>query len=407
LRCQQSTGFLSSLGPRSSHRSDAVPDAAKTASPKPIIIFVVTEDWYFWSHRLPIARAARDSGYAVWVATREQVHGERIRKESFHVWPVDFHRTKMNPLRDLLLIWKLADIYETLRPQIVHHVAIKPVVYGSIAARWRGVPAAINALAGLGFLYAPNRTAAQTILQIVLRRLMAFVLSRVRGRVVVQTSADLKVLRENLKLDADALRLIRGSGVDVDVFVPTPEPEGAVRITLVSRLLWEKGVGEMVAAGRLLRQRGVDCAITLVGTPDRENSGAIDERQLQEWVKAGDAEWWGHRDDVANVWARSHVACLPSYYPEGVPKTLLEAASCGRPIVTSQNPGCLEVVEHGVNGLVVPARDAVALADAIEKLVRDPALRQALGREGRRKVCQEFAQEKVVRETLALYEELR
>jgi glycosyltransferase involved in cell wall biosynthesis len=228
-------------------------------------------------------------------------------------------------------------------------------------------------------------------------------LRNVNGRVIVQNQADYETLQLSMGLRQESLALIRGSGVDMVEYAPTQEPVGLVRITLVSRLLWEKGVGDLVEAAKILHDRGVECIITLVGEPDVKNSGAIDEQLLRHWAKAFNVEWWGRREHIADVWAKSHIACLPSYYREGVPKSILEAASCGRPIITSDNPGCLEFVEDGINGLVVPARNPAKLADAIATLVANPELRRRLGSEGRRKVGNGFSQEHVVAQTLGLY----
>lgn len=382
-------------------------DRSSTAGHVSLIVFVVTEDWYFCSHRLPIARAARDAGYEVWVVTGVNKHGDAIRGEGFHLLPLDFQRGGLNLFSDLVVLWKLIRAYRSLKPEIVHHVAIKPVLYGSLAAGIAGVPSIVNALTGLGFLYSADAKGTLRLLQPLARMVMGIILRNVHGWVIVQNQADFATMQSLLGLRQESLALIRGSGVDMAEYVPTQEPEGPVRITLVSRLLWEKGVGDLVEAAKLLRDRGVECVITLVGEPDVKNRGAIDERLLRRWAEASNVEWWGRRTDIADVWARSHIACLPSYYGEGVPKALLEAAACGRPIVTSDNPGCLEIVEDGVNGLVVPARDPAALADAIAKLMASPELRRRLGAEGRRKVSQGFSQEHVVDETLGLYAQLR
>jgi glycosyltransferase involved in cell wall biosynthesis len=373
----------------------------------PRIAFVVTEDWYFCSHRLPIARAAKDAGYEVWVIAGVNKHGDAIREEGFYLVHLDFQRGRPNIFSDLMLLWKLILTYRKLRPDIVHQVAIKPVLYGSIAAQISGVPLIINALAGLGFLYSADVKGVFRLLQPMVRSGVGMILRNIRGRVIVQSQADYKTLQASMGLRQESLALIRGSGVDMVEYAPTQEPVGPVRVTLVSRLLWEKGVGDLVEAAKLLCDRGVECIITLVGEPDVKNPGAIDEQLLRRWAEAYNVEWWGRRDDIADIWAQSHIACLPSYYREGVPKSLIEAASCGRPIITSNNPGCLELVEDGVNGLVVPARNPAKLAEAIATLVADPELRRRLGSEGRRKVGYGFSQEQVVAQTLGLYVRLR
>lgn len=367
------------------------------------MIFVVTEDWYFCSHRLPIARALRDTGYQVAVATRVTAHGQIIEDEGFHLYPLDFQRSGLNLLSDLGVLWRLFRVYRKARPQVAHHVALKPVLYGSIAAKLAGVPSVVNAFMGLGYLYSAEARGMYRVLQPLARWATRIALKANRGRVLVQNQADRKTLTDKMGLRREKLVLIRGSGVDTKRFAPSAEPEGPVRIAFVSRLLWEKGVGDLVKAAELLRKREVDCVITLVGEPDARNPRSVSDRTVREWAKADNVEWWGWREDIEQVWAASHIACLPTYYGEGVPLSLLEAASCGRAIVCSDNPGCLEIVEDGVNGLVVPARNPAALADAIERLVGDANRRRKLGAEGRRKICQGFSREHVVDQTLALY----
>ncbi len=367
------------------------------------VIFAVTEDWYFCSHRLPIARALRDAGYEVAVATRVSAHGHIIEGEGFHLYPLNFQRSGLNLLADLGVLWRLFRIYRSARPQVVHHVALKPVLYGSIAARLAGVPAVVNAFMGLGYLNSAETRGVYRALQPLARWATKIALKANHGRVIVQNQADWKTLIDKMGLRRGKLVLIRGSGVDTRRFAPSPEPAGPVRIAFVSRLLWEKGVGDLVKAAELLAKRAVDCVITLVGEPDARNPRSVSDRTVREWAKADNVEWWGWRSDIEQVWATSHIACLPTYYGEGVPLSLLEAASCGRAIVCSDNPGCLEVVEDGVNGLVVPAKDPEALADAIEELVGDAKRRRKLGAEGRRRILDGFSREHVIERTLMLY----
>jgi glycosyltransferase involved in cell wall biosynthesis len=279
------------------------------------IVFVVTEDWYFYSHRLPIARAAKDAGYEVWVITGVNKHGDAIREEGFHLLPLDFQRGGANVFSDLKLLWKLIFAYRRLKPEIVHQVAIKPVLYGSLAARVVGVPSIVNALAGLGFLYSPNAKGIFRLLQPVVLWGMGIMLRNVNCRVIVQNQADYETLQLSMGLRQESLALIRGSGVDMVEYAPTQEPVGLVRITLVSRLLWEKGVGDLVEAAKILHDRGLECIITLVGEPDVKNSGAIDEQLLRHWAKAFNVEWWGRREDIADVWAKSHIACTCRGHP--------------------------------------------------------------------------------------------
>lgn len=371
---------------------------------KPKILFLVTEDWYFCSHRLPIARAARDSGYSVVVATRVQGHGEQIEKEGFKLVPIGLQRSSKNPLREILSILEITKIYQSERPDIVHHVAMKPVLYGSIAALFGGIGAVVNALAGMGYIFTSHDRKAK-FLKPVVKLGFRFLLGWPNGRVIIQNPDDRLMMIGAVGIPHEKVMLIKGSGVDTSHFAPTPEPDAIPLVVLASRMLWDKGVGEFVEAARLLHEKGVNARFVLVGDSDPGNPATVPVSQLEEWHKSGAVEWWGRREDMPKVFSESHIVCLPSYR-EGLPKVLIEAAACGRPIVTTDAPGCREIVLHGKNGLLVPMRDSAALADALEMLIKDPVLRRKMGENGRELAVSEFSVEKVVSQTLALYQEL-
>jgi glycosyltransferase involved in cell wall biosynthesis len=364
------------------------------------ICFFVTEDWYFCSHRLPLAVAAKNAGFDVTVITRVVNHGELIRDAGIRVIPFNLSRRSMNPFKELVAILRLCSIYRSERPDIVHHVAVKPVLYGSIAAQLIGIPHVINALAGLGWLFTSTSKRAR-LLQAIIRRAFYFLLSR--SAVIVQNDDDVAALRD-MGVAQQRINLIRGSGVNMVDYAPLPEGENVPIVVLPARLLWDKGVGEFVEAAGQLKRRGVHARFVLVGEPDAENPASVSTQQLIAWQKDGVVEWWGRREDMPQVLAQSHIVCLPSYR-EGLPKSLLEAASCGRPIVTTDVPGCREIVRDGDNGILVEVRNSMALADALEKLLADPELRQQMGRRGRERVMNEFSQEIIDVQILALYRE--
>jgi len=370
----------------------------------PKLLFLVTEDWYFCSHRLPLARAAKAAGYEVVVATRVGAHAEAIIAEGFKLVPIGLRRSSQNPWREIKAILEIAGIYRRERPDLVHHVALKPVLYGSIAARLTRVPAVVNALAGLGFVFASESLKARLLRPWVVGALRLLLDARERV-LIVQNPDDRRMLVEGGVVKPARVRLIRGSGVDIRRFAPTPEPVGTPLVVLPSRLLWDKGVGEFVAAARLLKAQGVEARFVLVGDGDPENPATIPDGTLEAWRAEGVVEWWGRREDMSAVLESSSIACLPSYR-EGLPKVLLEAAACGRPLVATDVPGCREIVIDGSNGLLVPVRDAPALADAIGRLLADPGLRVAMGRRGRELVEAQFSEERVVMQTLAVYREL-
>ena len=366
------------------------------------LLLVVTDDWYLWSHRIGLAEAARDAGYEVTIVTTVREHGERIRALGLNLVHVDFARGRLSPWANLRTVLALRGIYRRLEPHLVHHIAIKPIVLGSVAAAQVRAPAVVNALAGLGTGLTSGHIKAR-LARPMLRSALAWAMRRPCSRTVVQNAENAKFV-ESLGVRRERISLVQGAGVDVRAFRPRPEPEGPIRVAMVSRLLWDKGVHEFIRAAALVREAREDIVFTLVGAPDEGNPTSVPREQLRSWTADGLVEWWGHREDVADVLAGSHIAVLPTCYGEGVPKTLLEAAACGRPIVATDVAGCRTVVRHGVNGLLVPARDARALADAVTALAGDPARRAAMGAEGRRRAETEFASERIHAETLLVYE---
>lgn len=370
----------------------------------PVLLYLVSEDWYFWSHRLPIARAARDAGWRVVVATRVHEHGERIRREGFRLVPIRLHRSSLAPWQEFTAIAELIRLYRRERPDLVHHVALKPVIYGTLAARLSGVRATVNALGGMGFVFSSGSTRAR-MLRGVVKAVLRRSLNRSGSRLVLQNPDDAAILSKGV-VSSERIVLIRGSGVDVKAFAPTPEPDGKPVAVMVSRMLWDKGVGDLVEAARLLKARACPLDIVLVGAPDPDNPGSIPEHRLRNWAAAGNVFWLGRRDDIARIWAESHIAVLPTFYGEGLPKSLLEAAACGRPMVASDVPGCREIVRHGVTGLLVTPRDPRALAGALQTLAEDPQTRRRMGGVARELVERELSEEIVVSKTMAVYRTL-
>jgi glycosyltransferase involved in cell wall biosynthesis len=368
--------------------------------PQAKLAYVVTEDWYFWSHRLPSARAAQAMGYKVVLITRVHSFGERIRAADIDVfnWPVK--RGSMNVWSEFRSFVALFLLLRAIRPDMVHNIALKPVIYGTIAATLSGVPAVVNSITGFGFLFASNKIIASLtgrVMLVALRRL-----ARMRRVLTICQKKDDADLIFPTGASESQLRIIKGSGVDIGKFSPSPEPDGPPVAAFVGRMLWEKGVGELVAAAALLVKRGAIVRIVLVGPIDDQNPGAISEETVVGWQREGLVEWRGSQDDIVEVWRRSHIAVLPSYR-EGLPKALLEAAACGRPVITTDVPGCREVVEHERTGLLVPARDADAIADALQRLASSAELRVAIGAAGRRKVAAEFSDATVIEQISSAY----
>lgn len=384
--------------------ADIVNHRSAVAGVRKKLLFLVTEDWYFCSHRLPPARAAQQAGYDIIVATRVGSRGADIAAEGFKLVPIAMQRRSRNPFRELAAIAQIVKIYWRERPDVVHHVALKPVLYGSLAAFIVRGPVVVNALAGMGFLFSSTSRLA-SVLRTVVSRLFRLLLNAGRNLLILQNPDDEAMLVNSGLVAAKRVRLIRGSGVDIQRFAVSTEVPTTPVVMLPSRMLWDKGVGEFVEAARLLRAGGSAARFVLVGTGDPENPASIAEGQLKAWRDSGVVESWGHRDDMPATLAQSHIVCLPSYR-EGLPKVLLEAAACGRPLVATDAPGCREIVRHGENGLLVPLRDAASLADAIGRLLADAELRHTMGQKGRRMVELEFSEAKVAQQTLAVYREL-
>jgi glycosyltransferase involved in cell wall biosynthesis len=371
---------------------------------RPRLLYLITEDWYFWSHRLDLARAAAEAGFDVSIATRVTDHGERIRQQGFRLCPITLFRRSTNPVAELIAVLELVKLYRRERPVIVHHVAMKPILYGSMAAWVARVPIVVNAFAGLGYAFTDQRRRSG-FLSACLRRALAILLRLNHSVVIFQNRDDRDLLVGEGVASSERSRVIPGSGVDTKAFDVRPPSHGDPIVMLASRMLWDKGIGEFVEAARRLRRDGLSARFVLAGRCDEHNPAAITPNEIQSWVCEGVVEWWGHRDDMPSTLASATVVVLPSYR-EGLPKVLLEAAASGKPLVASDVPGCREIVTHGVNGFLVPPRDAAALAVAIESLVRDSSLRAAMGVAGRESIVRSFSIETVASQVVDLYREL-
>jgi glycosyltransferase involved in cell wall biosynthesis len=386
--------------------ASADPTRIAYAGRQPRLIFLVTEDWYFWAHRLPQARAARDAGFAVSVATRVNAHGDLIRGEGFALHPLNWRRGSINPFAGAASIAEVAALYRRERPDIVHHVSQKSILVGSIAARLAGVKRVVNALTGLGFLFAAATPKAR-MLRAALVPILRTVAARPGVRFLVENPDDGATLRRLDVVPAERIVLIKGSGVDIGHYAGLPEPaDGPVVIGCATRMLRIKGVADVVAAFRLLRARGSNTRLLLAGASDPENPAAIAEADLRGWAAEPGVEWLGHVVDVREVWARAHIAVLASLGGEGIPMSLMEAAACGRPMVATDVPGCREIVTPGETGLLVPAGDPAKLADALAAMAGDAQLRRRCGAAARARVANGLDAGTVGRETVAVYRAL-
>jgi glycosyltransferase involved in cell wall biosynthesis len=366
------------------------------------LFFLVTEDWYFYSHRLPMARAAQKAGFDVTVLTHVRDHKDAIEREGIRVIPFSLDRRSLNPLRALGQWKRLTDIYRREKPDVVHHIAMKPVLIGSLAAMGAGVPSVITAFAGLGYLFTE-----QTMLARCLRRVMVpvfrFALKRGNSRLLLQNDDDRRLL-EKLRMAPENTVVIRGSGVDLDAYklLPLPPEGGDFICAFAGRMIDIKGLPTLREAFAQLEKTHPLIKLWLCGAPDVANPGSWTEDTLTDWAKAPNVVYKG-RCDMASVWAQAQLALQPSWGGEGIPKSLLEAAACGRPGVASDVPGCREVVKDGVNGYLVPPRDAKALAEAIVSIASHSDLWRSMASKSRGVVEGELSADGVAARALELY----
>jgi len=377
--------------------------ASGSATARPKIVYLVTEDWAFRRHRLPMARAARDAGFDVVVVTRISDAVPAIEAEGFRVVPLSWSRRSLNPLSVPRAVWEIRRVLRRERPDLVHNVAVKPVLLGGIAAWSAGVPAVVNALTGLGTLFIGSGSAVTRMIAVLARPVLRFVLSRPGSLTLFQNADDRDLLVRLGLVDPTRSRLIRGSGVDIDHFAHMPEPPAPpVTVAYVGRLIADKGVRELVAAYRGLRERGLDVRLLIAGSPDADNPTSIPPEELEAWRAMDGVEAPGDIDDVRTVWARAHIAVLLSRR-EGLPKSLLEAAAVGRAMVASDVPGCREIAIDGRDAILVPLDDPAATLAALERLVLEADTRRRFAAESRRMVEADLSASAVGSAIRALY----
>ncbi|MDG1143263.1 MAG: glycosyltransferase family 4 protein [Burkholderiales bacterium] len=368
------------------------------------LLIVVTEDWYFVSHRLGLAKAAQRSGFDVGVATRLDSFSDVLLKSGLHIIPLKkLSRESRNPFREMASLVELFNIYRAWRPDIVHHVTFKPVIYGTIAALLVGNIFRVNALAGLGFIFSSKSFKAFFLRQLV-RPLLALLLRGSRSRVILQNNDDVSRLME-IGVRESAIRLIRGAGVNLNTYAIDTVRSHPPIVMLASRLIWDKGIGDFVHLARIIKKEQKLVRFVLVGDSDSANPAAIPRSQLEEWHESGDIERWGYRADMPEVYRMATVVCLPSTYGEGIPKTLIEAAACGKPLVSYDVPGCREIVLDGHNGFLAKPADLLAMVEALRVLLSNEELRITMGDKSRKLVETEFSDTLVYDMTISVYRE--
>lgn len=369
------------------------------------ILYVDNRVSYVVSHRLPLLQAARDRGFDVHVTTLTEGDASELEAAGVTYHEISSGGRSNNPFDEVGLIYKLSRLYRRLDPDLVHHVTLRSILYGGIAARLVSRPPVVDSVTGLGYLFSGSSWKVRLARKSVLLALRG-IMRHPQHRVIFQNPDDARLFERAGIVPEERAVLIKGSGVSLDVFPLKSFPNGqeAPAVLMASRLLWHKGVGEFVEAARCLRAKGVEARFLLAGEYDPDNPASIPRRVLERWHEEGVIEWLGYCDDMSGLLARVSLVCLPSYYREGVPKVLIEAAATGRPIVATRMPGCKEIVEDGVTGLLVPPQDGNALAEAIGRLMQDPQRSEEMGRRGRERVRAAFSLEHVVNRTLQTYQ---
>ena len=366
------------------------------------LVYVITEDWFFASHFLDRSLAALACGYRVTVVTRSRETAKQLETLGLSFRNIEFARRGLNPLKEILTILQLRKIFRQLKPDIIHNIALKPVVLGSIAAQFARVQNVVNALVGMGYVFTSTEKQAR-LLRPFVNSLIRYVLNHQNTKVIIENNDDLNNLVAGKFVKRESIALIKGAGVDLEKFSYQQQPPAPIKVIMVSRMLRDKGVEEFVQAARLINETKSEVQFLLVGEADQGNPTSISRKQLENWNQDGSVNWLGARTDVAELLTSCHIACLPSYR-EGLPKSLIEAAAAGRPIVTTDVPGCREVVTEGVNGFLVPPQDPKSLATAIDKLLADPDLREKMGITNRLKAELEFANAIIIQQTQTVYD---
>lgn len=365
---------------------------------------MVNVDWFFVSHRLPIAMTAMKEGYRVHLACAFTDHWDYLSSLGIELHPLPLCRSGTGIGRELESFLAIYKLVKGIKPDIVHCVTIKPVVYGGVASRFAGIKGRVASISGLGYVFVARGIKAGVFRRIV-SVLYRFALRSSRTRVIFQNPEDKSLLIQNRVISEKQAIILRGSGVALEKYSYLPEPDGIPVIAFASRLLKDKGVEEFVRGARILRGRGIKARFWLIGDIDQDNPASVSQAMLDVWRKENVVEVLGYRRDIPELFAKSNIIALPSYR-EGLPKVLVEAAACGRAVVTTDVPGCRDAIEPGRTGLLVPVRDADALADAVQKLIENPELRKSMGRAGRKLAEREFAIEKIVDAHMEIYEQM-
>lgn len=369
------------------------------------LLFFVSEDWYYEMHFQQFGEAALKDGWNVYLVCNTGQKGPEIRKRivasGINVEPVEFSRTGITPLLDLQALFKIFSLVRRIKPDIIHAVAQKPILICQVISMMTRIPL-IAMITGLGHVFTSSSLKAR-LLKPLITAGMRSVAKNPLSRFVVLNHEDAEWISQNFRADTAKVITIPGTGVDLNrFFPPVSKPELPFKVAYVGRMLKDKGIVELIEAVKLLRQKNVDLQLILAGAPDPSNPASITLKQLQDWQKDGYCNFVGHIYEIEEMYRQIHLLALPSYR-EGLGMTIIEAAASEVPSIASDVPGCRSAVIDGETGLLVPAKNPQALADAIEKLIMDPELREKMGRRARKMVEETFAVELATRLIIEQY----
>ena len=373
-----------------------------------VFVYVINVDWYFKLHWLQRAIATKDTGAVVHVVAgfTDSDILDSLEALGFICHPLEIERKSINPFSNIKVLTNLYFLIKSIAPDIIHAITIKPNLYVGLISRRLKIPYVLS-VTGTGIIFSGKSLTVRLIRPVVRFLYKLTGSKKVSRKIVFENREDCDYFVSTGLCDAKEAVVILGAGVDTGKYRLAEEKVSAIPVILfAARLLWDKGLGDLVEAGKILHNRNLDFAIQVAGIVDEDSINTIDEAVLEDWERDGLIQWLGTVKDMPELIAKANIVTLPTFYGEGVPRILIEAAACGRPIITTDMPGCREIVKDGVNGLLVPARDVKALADAIEVLLNDRELRNRMGRQGREMVERDFSQQKVIGETISLYDEL-
>lgn len=368
------------------------------------ILFVVNTPRFFLSHRLPLAIAAKKAGFNVHVATKSGSEISQIRDQGLVHHVIPFERSGQNIISDMAALMSLIQLFRLIQPSLVHLVTIKPVIYGGIAARIVGIKSVVAAISGLGTVFI-DRSFKGSIRRLLILKLYKEAFKQSRLVVIFQNKDDRKMFVNKNLVNYESCQIIRGSGVKLSDYPYIPEPNSIPIVVMAARILKDKGVFEFIESAKILKQKGMEIIFRLIGESDLDNRTGISEELLNQWQDDGFVELLGYRQDIANQYALANIICLPSYR-EGLPKSLVEAAACGRAVITTDVAGCRDAITPKITGLLCPAKDSIGLSNAIEWLANNTNKRKKMGKAGRELAETEFAIERIVEQHMDIYLEL-